>query len=57
MAVPYIGNVGEMCIAPFDGDMFRAVVRKINKDRTAEVLFIDYGDVSTVDLDEIKEMR
>jgi len=51
------GNVGEMCIAPFDGDMFRAVVRKINKDCTAEVLFIDYGDVSTVDLDEIKEMR
>jgi len=51
------GNVGDMCVAPFDGGMFRAVIRKINKDRTAELLYIDFGDVSIVNLDEVKEMR
>jgi len=51
------GIVGDLCIAPFDGGMFRAVIQKINNDRTAELLYIDFGDICIVSLDEIKEMR
>lgn len=51
------GKVGDLCIAPFDGGMYRAIIEKINNDRSADVLYVDYGDVATVDLDDMKEMR
>ena len=54
----FSGKKGQVCAAPFeDNEWYRAVIKSINIDRTAEILYIDYGNVSMVSLDLLKEIR
>ena len=53
-----LGKKGELCVAQHkDGEWYRAAIVSINRDRTAEVLFIDYGNVILVNLDDVKEIK
>eukprot|EP00111_Clytia_hemisphaerica_P009297 TCONS_00027297-protein len=52
------GKKGELCVAQHkDGEWYRATIVSINRDRTAEVLFIDYGNVILVNLDDVKAIK
>ena len=47
-----------MCVAPFEDDQwYRAIIKSINRDRTAEILYIDYGNTSLVNMDSLKEIK
>lgn len=54
-----IGNIGSLCIAPFEHDdqWYRASIKSIHPDRTADVYYIDFGNVARVNLDSLKKIR
>ncbi|CAG7834803.1 unnamed protein product [Allacma fusca] len=47
---PYFFRPGEVVAAPFqsDGKMYRARVLRVNRNKTLEVLYVDYGDIQTL---------
>ena len=55
----FAGCIGKLCIAKSsDNTMFyRAAIRKINRDRTVELFYFDYGSFCVENIVDLKEMR